>query len=212
MAYYLQTIMILTQHNGKKLAYYNIPKCGKTTVKSILKDLKNQGGSYKSHTPLFYSPLKDFQSREALRFTVVREPVARFISSYNNRIADRDDFQSSIVSRNLVKPFKLNPSPSLEEFALNIHTYGLLNDRVFRHVINQHRFTGKNIEKFDRIYNLSQINDLVDYMNDLFNIELQAKTLNSSSKQSSKVDLSSEALSRVQEYYEMDYKLFGKYF
>lgn len=204
--------MIISTYNNTKLAYYNIPKCGKTTINAILGDINTLGGTQKSYTPLFYSPLKDFQSRGALRFTVVRDPVARFISSYNNRIADRDDFQKSIVSRNLVKPLGLNPSPSLEEFALNIKTYSLLNDRVFRHVINQHRFTGTNIEKFDRIYNLSQINDLVEYMNELFGIKLEAKVLNSSSKKKSEHDLSAEALGKVQEYYAMDYKLFGDYF
>ena len=204
--------MIISTYHDTKLAYYNIPKCGKTSVNAILGDINQLGGSQKSHTPLFYTPLKDIQSKGAVRFTVVRDPIARLVSSYNDRIADRDDFQKSIVSRNLVKPFNLNPSPSLEEFALNLHTYSLLNDRVFRHVINQHRFTGKNIEKFDRIYNLSQIGDLVEYINELLGINLEAKTLNSSSKKSSKYDLSAEALSRAQEYYEMDYKLFGRYF
>ena len=204
--------MITTDYNDIKIAYFCVPKCGKTSVKSILTQIKKQGGELHNYGDRMITPLMRWRGKDRFRFTVIREPVERLVSAYSNRITDRQDICRSSLSVALAKSLGLNPSPCPEEFILNLRKYAYINDRVFRHVVPQIRYTGADISFYDEIYNIKDMDKLTSRLSNMFDLEIETVQRNPSSKKFTVDDLSKEALEYAREFYKRDYDVFGKYF
>lgn len=205
--------MMTVDQGNARLAYYCIPKAGKTALKSTMKHISDDGGSYHNYGDKRFSPLLRWQGRNRFRFTVVRDPVNRLVSAWSDRVGDRDDIRRSAISVMLAKPLGLNPSPDLEEFVLNLRKYALINDRIYRHVIPQTRYIGKQPDFYQAIYSIKQLNTLAAQLSGLVGKEVQIQQLNASrsSKREQPV-LSAEALACAQDFYRQDYDLYGRYF
>ena len=80
--------------NGKKVAYYPIPKCGCTSVKAMI-FYTNYGRlpNDKENVHINYPTIEGFirQDLADYRFCLVRDPVERFISGYSNRVLHHGD-------------------------------------------------------------------------------------------------------------------------
>lgn len=203
--------MITAEHNGIKLAYFCIPKCGKTSVKSVMSEIGKPNNSFKNYGAKQFNMIDRHHAKHAYRFTVIRDPLSRLISAYSDRVADRDDIKRSIVSRALCKPLGLNPSPTIEEFVLNLPKYAAINDRIYRHVIPQVNYVGKDNTYYDAIYKIQDIPVLVDDIGDMLSLKLDARTRNSSKKKATIDQLSTEAIEFAKEYYADDYDILGQY-
>ncbi len=204
--------MITASHNGQKLAYFCIPKCGKTSVKSLMAEIGRPNESYFNYGAKVFNPLDRHRAKDAYRFTVIREPISRLVSAYNDRIGDRDDVRRSGLSTTLCKPLGLNPSPDIEEFVLNLRKYALINDRVYRHVIPQVKYVGKDANYYDAIYKIQDIPRLADDLSQMLGLELSTRKNNSSKKNKTVSDLSNEAIELAKEYYSEDFNILGQYF
>ncbi len=153
-----------------------------------------------------------WRGRGFIRFTIIREPIERLISAYSDRVADRDDIRRSSVSTFLCKLLGLNPSPSLEEFALNLRKYYLINDRIYRHVLPQIRYIGKDPAFYDRIFSLREMDKVAEYLAELSGKEIEIKKRNVSVSKFSNDDLSPQAIASLRDFYKKDYEIYGKYF
>lgn len=204
--------MITAEHNEIKLAYFCIPKCGKTSVKSLMAEIGRPNDSFNNYGAKVFNPIDRYRARDSYRFTVVREPLARLVSCYSDRVADRDDIRRSSLSVALCKPLRLNPTPCLEEFVLNLRKYALINDRIYRHVIPQVRYVGTNADYYDAIYKIQDIPKLAAVLNSKLNLSLKTRQRNSSVKRFSVKDLSVEASEYAREYYRNDFDILGDYF
>lgn len=93
--------------NNTNLGYLMIPKCGSTSVLSLLIELKgvdretspaNLWEADKKNVPNRMSYIKKISTKEKsdILFTVVRDPVERVISAYTNRVlhCQRETFKS----------------------------------------------------------------------------------------------------------------------
>lgn len=197
----------------KKLAYYSIPKVGKTTMKRVMDRISQPDGHYHNHGDKRFSLLLRWHGRNCTRFTIVRDPIERLISAYADRVADRDDIRRSAISVFLCKLLGLNPHPSLDEFARNLHKYYLINDRIYRHVIPQIRYIGKDPQFFDRIFSIRQMDKVLEYLSGITGKELLVvKHKNASISRFSVNDLSPEAMEKLRQFYRKDYEIYGSYF
>ena len=203
--------MLTMQYRDTKIAYYCVPKCGKTTVKSIFKTLKQEGGDYHNYGYSKISPLSRRRGKDAHRFTVIRDPIARLVSAYNDRVGDRDDIARSSISVSLCHIMGLNPSPCLEEFSLNLRKYAAINDRIFRHVVPQTWYTGKDLSFFHQIYNIQDMDQVFADVSQLTEVTILPKVRNASRSNAKSNDLSNEALNYLQHFYRNDYHTFEEY-
>lgn len=195
-----------------RIAYYCVPKAGKTTMKNTMKKI-SEGGTYVNYGDHPISPLMRRRGRDHHRITVVRDPVDRLISAWSDRVGDRDDIRRSSISTFLCKPLGLNPSPDLEEFVLNLRKYQMINDRIFRHVIPQIRYIGTEPDFFQAIYSVKDMARAQDELSELVGKDVRIEKLNvSKTNKQIKPVLSTEALEYAREYYRKDYDLYGKYF
>ena len=205
--------MKVVTYQNKKLAYYSIPKVGKTTMKRVMDRISQPDGQYQNLGDKRFSPMLRWHGRNCIRFTVVRDPIERLISAYADRVADRDDIRRSSISVLLCRLLGLNPHPTLEEFALNLHKYYLINDRIYRHVIPQIRYIGKDPSFFDRIFSIRQMDKVVEYLSGITGKEiLVVKHKNASIARFTAEDLSPLAKERLRDFYRKDYEIYGKYF
>jgi len=205
--------MITAEHQGIKLAYFCIPKCGKTSVKSLMAEIGRPNDAFNNYGAKQFNWRDRSRAKDTdFRFTVMREPLSRLISAYSDRVADRDDIRRSGLSTTMCKMLKLNPSPCPEEFVLNLRKYALINDRIYRHVIPQVNYVGKQADYYHKVYRIQDIPVLAQDLSEMLDLNLQTRKSNSSKKKASLDDLSSEAIEFAKEYYRDDYDVYGEYF
>ena len=196
----------------RKLAYYSVPKVGKTAMKGVLKKLSQPDGEFHNYGDKLFNPLLKFHGRGCYRFTVVRDPVARLVSAYANRVADRDDIRRSRFSVFMARLLGLDPSPDLNTFVLNLRKYALINDRIFRHVVPQIRYIGKDPCFYDAIFSIREMDKVAEHLSQLTGREIVIPRSNASIKRFTVDDLSPEALAVARAYYRKDYEIYGDYF
>ncbi|HEY9034607.1 MAG TPA: sulfotransferase family 2 domain-containing protein [Pseudomonadales bacterium] len=195
-----------------KLAYYSVPKVGKTAMKSVMDTLSRPDGDYRNYGDKLFSPLMRWRGRGCYRFTIVRDPVERLVSAYADRVADRDDIRRSVLSVVLARLLGLDPSPDLNTFALNLKKYALINDRIFRHVVPQLRYIGRDPGFYDAIFSIREMDKVAATLSELSGREVSIRRANASKAKVSKADLSPAALAALQDFYREDYRLYGQYF
>ena len=205
------TNMMTTDYNGVKMAYYCVPKCGKTTVKSLLKRIREAGGAQRNYGDHIITPLARWRGRDHFRFTVIRDPMQRVLSAYGDRVADRDDIRRSGFSVLMCKLLGLNPSPGPEEFILNLKKYMMINDRIFRHVIPQVMYTGTDLSFYDAVYTVKEMDKLVDKINEMHGLDIEPAKRNAGKKKFTVDDLSPEAQDYIRQFYKKDYEVFASY-
>lgn len=198
--------------NNIRLAFYSVPKVGKTSMKRVMDLISKPDGTYINYRDKRFSPLLKWRGRDCIRFTVIRDPIERLVSAYADRVADRDDIRRSAISVFLCKLLGLNPSPSLEEFALNLRKYCYINDRIYRHVIPQYRYIGKDPAFFDKIFSIREMDKVNAWLGELMGTHIESRHKNASVSRFSKADLSPEATEYLKAFYRKDYELYGAYF
>jgi hypothetical protein len=217
--------------SGKgNLAYVPIPKNACTTVKlaffQLLNDKEFTGAFNNIHGKFSYAAV-DFErfaaDDEHFKFVVIRDPVERFVSAYNNRVKmyrelSKGWFES--FSPNVQEIFaafearSLTFNPEIGEFANHIEDYIELNHTIRHHFIPQHNFFHSRLDVFDRVYNMGQLPELAR--------DLEARTgepVNFRSVQETKglknparvEDLTAQELARVKAFYQEDYRLLAAY-
>lgn len=204
--------MMTVSLGDARLAYFCVPKAGKTTMKSMMKKISD-GGNFENYGDRQFSSRFQQLTRDHYRFTVVRDPVDRLISCWSDRVGDRDDIRRSAISTFLCKPLGLNPSPGLEEFVLNLRKYQMINDRIYRHAIPQVRYIGKEPAFYHGIFSVKEMPRAEQELSAVVGKSVVIGRLNvSKTNKKEKPVLSTEALEYAREFYRVDYDLYGRYF
>ena len=204
--------MKVLEKGNTRLAFYSVPKVGKTAIKGVMKRTAQPDGRFNNYGDHFFSPRLRWHGRNCYRFTVVRDPLERLVSAYANRIADRDDIRTAPLSVLACKLLGLNPSPGLEEFVLNLNKYFWINDRIFRHVIPQIRYIGKDPGYYNAIYSIRQMSEVAEMLSEQLGETIVIPRSNASISRFSVDDLSEEAKAIAQKFYREDYAIYGDYF
>ena len=217
-----------------KVIYYDTPKCGSTTVfayaniinnPELLVDFNKLVDQHTDPIVAYYSCVKLNKQKysrettsarmlisgtdvpkECIEFCIVRDPVDRFISVYKALILD-----GWLVKTN---------NPSIDEFIKIIDSdKKYLKDWTELHpkgwnVIKYHflpltKFLKKKPEKFDHIFNITQLNDVKSFLEFHSNIKLPVFRLNKTKD----VDIqpTERQIKWIKDRYSSDYRFYGKW-
>lgn len=90
---------------------------------------------------------------------IVRDPVARFVSMYKNRILNsRSNTRQQYLE---LSKLGLDPSPSLNQLVLRLEEYRAAAHDIQHHSAPQAIFLGGDLRNFDHAVNFSNIQGLI---------------------------------------------------
>jgi hypothetical protein len=152
------------------LCYHPIPKVACTSLKKAFYRLENghdfPGGDihaeYHRTEPL---AVFDDQTPDALlRIAVVRDPIARLVSAYNNRVMGHRELAPDRIDLDLARRLFLVPDPDPDFFFLNIDRYRTLSFDIRHHTEPMTSFLGPSLRAFDRVFVFEELDRLADWL------------------------------------------------
>lgn len=161
---------------AQRMAFFFSPKSGGTSLRAFLfhaengfpfRDYSVQGTRVDANmlaanfrfNRVDHEELKPFR-----RFALVRDPVARFLSGYSNRVLHYRELSIEAAGRDLLRE-GLPPDPDIATFVENYIGYLSCSRPMARHFLKQQKFIGADAGYFERIFRLEQLDDLVTFVN-----------------------------------------------
>lgn len=201
-------VVILEPH---RIAYFPIPKVANTSIRGALLAAVGDEAFHNSGNRGM-SPLLRRLARGCWKFAVVRDPLARALSGYGNRVVHHRDIRRAPVSRTLLKLRGLPPEPDLDTFFSHLQSYMAVNDRVRRHMLLQRRYLGGDLGYFDRIYRIEEVPQLAADLSERLGTEVTIGREQTGGPKFRRADLSARAESVLRDYLAPDYGLLSEYY
>ncbi len=219
----------ITSERGK-LAYVPIPKNACSSIKIFFYELIH-GKEYsdhfsKIHRQFDYTAI-DFEKfaadEEYFKFLVVRDPIDRFVSAYNNRVKLYQELTRHWFKAHDQHPQKtlaffesnsLAYDPDINQFARRIQDYIKVSSNIIHHFFPQHFFFHGRPEAFTKIYNIRQLPKLAAHLEERigapvhFQSVQETKNLENAARRS---DLGYEELDELKKFYAEDYRILEPY-
>lgn len=195
-----------------RLAYFPVRKVATTTIVDALRLISDIDGDYRA---TYNDPMSARQRRLARgchKFAVVRDPIARILSSYGNRIVHHKDLSSTAFDRSLLRLFGRSTAPDIDEFCQNIRAYWLLNDKIRRHIRLQTDYLGRDLGYFDAIYEISDLDRLAADLSERTGKSVTFSRLQTAGPKIRFSDLAPKSKSALLLYTRRDYDLLKRYF
>ncbi len=224
-------VAFLDKHN---IAYFGVHKAAGTSIKHTLFKIetgKDWDGSITELHPRYPTrPVNknDFEKgRDYWCFAVVRDPIKRFLSGYQNRVHDFEDLKKipadSTGQRKLLgqllgkqnrQPFKgFKVNPTIGEFIRDYDKYCSISRVMHIHTCPVDVFLGHDIGFFDAVYTTSELDRLAADLSERLNNTIHIERKNPSSTAPPRFeDLSKESRSFLVRHTQSDYELLGDYF
>jgi hypothetical protein len=145
------------------------------------------------------------------RLALVRDPVARVVSCYRNRIGAKDVLARK-ADADRIAEMGLSAQPSLSEFVAKLRRYQKASRAIRHHSHPLSQHLGMDPAYFTRIYPLRQIQDFVDEVARFTGSTPTLPHLQSEGSNVTVADLSPQEVARIREIYAEDYEIFGEWF
>lgn len=212
-------VMAVTNY---ELGYQPVPKAGCTSVKTMLTRLIDIGSGMRRairanpdrvhgfFPTQRYQPGKIPSDDGLFRFTVVRDPVARLLAVYTDRVLKRDELANSANIRRGRVDLPANPDPDF--FFVNFEAYKASVSVIKHHAMKQVVYTGTDLSRFDLIYTLDQIGQLGQDLAAMTGKLMVVPHLNASPVHLNYADLGPKAQELVRAHCAEDYAVFGDRF
>lgn len=148
-----------------KIAYMPVPKSACSSVKAALLQIDPAHPSTVDMDVVHdVFPTRRFHQKnwrdydDWWRFTVVRDPLRRLLSVYTDRVVNRREL---FHSRRLRKQTALPRDPDPDFFFQNLQAYRRLSSSIKHHALPVHLFVGPTPLRYDQVFRVDQLSDLV---------------------------------------------------
>lgn len=209
----------LIMDEANKLLFSPMPKCASSSVKSFLLKHTENVDSINPHAfyanPFFNT--KDFdhnQYKDFYRFTIVRDPVDRFLSYYNKNIMQENSLTNKKYGNNRYV-FGLDTKPEINFLVENFHRYAFVFDDFRHHTLPQSAYLTEIFDILDDVYTLDTLNVMNKKLCEIFG--LNSSKIPHLMKSSRTIDnlyprISLKSLEKLFVLYQQDYGLLSNYF
>lgn len=216
-----------------KVAFVGVPKCMTTTFSMTFYEWEfgkpyimgeNEGkfsqGYWKDraaeagvvHKPPSFDKLDGYET-----FTVVRDPVARCLSAYANKVVGEKVIEKAAATPWWQGRFghladKFVPVPSEDFFFENIKRYRRLNKSVRHHTDHFSEFLGDDLSRFDHVFKIEQVDKIQAFVSDRLGREITLPRHQGSGEKPKQENLSKAARSALLDFLQPDYELLKDYY
>ncbi len=192
--------------------YAPVPKAACSSILNALIDYfresRTDGGAHQRPfwvhrhflaNPRYWVNPRTLAKTPYFKFTVVRDPLDRFVSGYRNRIIDNRDLAENADG--------LPALPDMDFFATHLRGYCEANGKIDWHFRPQTEVIG-DPAAYDRIYDISELDELYTDLKEKCGVELKPYNRNKS-RAPKPAPMSSEAMQAVFDFYRADYDAFA---
>lgn len=201
-----------------RIAFFGIHKAATSTVKLALWELR-EGRPWKGDPMKVHKHFPNDRIRSSdlhryscyWRFTIIRDPIRRFLSAYQNRVVDYADLIH--LPGRKTKPrqedLALPDCPDIETFIAHYDAYCRRSHSIWIHTCTASVFIGKELSYFDAVYTTDEMTRLERDLSSQTNTEIKFTRVNESmSAPPAFDDLSRPAQDFLLEHTKQDYALF----
>ena len=208
-------------------AYAPIPKNACTSIKILLFEIMNDKpftDYFDNIHGVFDYKAVDFArfatDRDHFKFAIVRDPLDRFVSAYNNRVLFHQELSEAWLAEKApdelqaLKARRLLFTPDINSFARSLADYIAVSVKIMHHFVPQHLFLQSQPAAFDRIYNIRQLGDLQADFSRRMGRPLALRKVQDSEgleRPATKADLGAAERNHVLSYYARDYETLQYY-
>lgn len=207
-----------------RLAYEPIPKNACTSAKSMLfwadtgrrYDPRQQcQGKYIEIHNLYPSIADGGRVEDWLahydRVVILRDPIARFISGFRNRILHFRDIESHAardakVSARLLQS-GLPAVPDVNIFAEHLAAYMEISGIVWHHFVPQIKFVDKIRSAISHAFDVDRLGEFRSYLAGRSGIEIDLLALQTAGRKVEVAEIDTKNLAGIRNYYAEDYRL-----
>ena len=200
------------------VGYVPIPKCACTALKIACYEAQT-GETYSNHFDAIHEEF-DYAACDMTRFSadcehvkmvVLREPIARFLSAFNNRVIDRQELSErwftehapndlrSFADRDL--PF----DPDIGLFIDRIEDYIAASQIIQHHFVPQFYFF-VDLNFYDAVFTTDRLVDVQTFLSQVWQLPVALRRVQESSKTLSLSDIDSRRIDRLREFYARDHQ------
>lgn len=213
--------VILGKH---KIFYAAVPKVACTSLKKAFFEVENgfafrdyrASGRFRhihnaAYPTLLFDDHQQKNNKDLWRATFVRDPIARLLSAYSNRVLHHNELSEQAAGAKL-DALGLAPRPDLETFVDNLTDYQKAHPSIWHHTRRAVAFLGTNPDYYSRIYTLSEMKTFEADIEERSGTKMTVGREQTGGKKFKVEDLSKKSVEKLKKFYAEDYKTYGAYF
>ncbi|MBN9673149.1 sulfotransferase family 2 domain-containing protein [Roseibium aggregatum] len=212
----------LKNHN---IVYFPMPKVACTSLKMLFFQInegrifeiyKEDGKLMHIHNAAYGSPSfwdvkhKDYENM--IRIALIRDPVARLLSAYSNRVRYHRELSEQRIDLDLAKKLGVGPNPSPDEFFNNLEKYRILSSSIKHHTDPATTFLGPDLTYFQKIYRIEELDKLTRFLSDTVQQDLVLGREQTGGQKVKFMELERQARKNLTQYCLGDYALMKDYY
>ena len=190
-----------------KLIYFPVPKIACTSIKSLffqiefgitVDKIKEVRPKFKVHNKYKAIPFSESSTQlkpEFQTLAVVRDPIQRFLSGFNEKILVKNLLKKKFS--HACEQLNLNKQPELEEFIDQLDIYRKI-PLIKQHFFPQTHFLGKDLNFFDFVFTTKNLTELEALISSRVNKECRLDRKNSHTHRVSFSNLSKKSKTKLE--------------
>ncbi len=199
------------------LTYFALPKVACTSLKHFFHEVRTGQPFFPPHpgrhihhvhpTRLVDDLPMNFIGADE-RILVLRDPIRRVVSAYRNRVHGHKELSKAKAGLAL-EAHGLAPYPTLTKFVDQLEQYQEAVPSIRHHTRPVVDFIGHDISYFTRVYDISEVESLVAFVNRKMGTDVQLQRRQTEGGPQTIDDLGPAQREKLLDYYKEDYKAFG---
>ena len=203
-----------------KIGYFGIPKAAGTSIKHTLFKIK-RGRNFDSKDNIaqrekanihkfFESEISDISDCD-FRFIVIRDPIKRFLSAYNNRVGHHKELTYEAINDKYLKKIINVFQPNINEFINDFQTYYKVQT-INHHTRPINTMLNDGLNSFTHIYKIEQLDSLKIDLENKLNQKVHIPRLQINGTNIGLKDLDRNQIEFLINFYLEDYKILKNYY